>query len=66
MILKDKVCGVTGAAQGIGKAIALHMLSEGGIVYGCDRAEVSMAELESANPDLQALYYYVTDAQWAK
>lgn len=66
MILKDKVCVVTGAAQGIGKAIALHMLSEGGIVYGCDRAEGSMAELEAANPDFHALYFDVTDAQGAK
>ena len=29
MILKDKVCIVTGAAQGIGKAIAQQLLSEG-------------------------------------
>lgn len=66
MILKDKVCVVTGAAQGIGRAIALHMLSEGAIVYGCDRAEGSMAGMVADLPDFHALYFDVTDAQEAK
>ena len=66
MILKDKICIVTGAAQGIGKAIALHMLAEGAVVYGCDRAEGSMADIESGNPAFHALYFDVTDQQAAK
>lgn len=66
MILKDKICIVTGAAQGIGKAIALHMLAEGAVVYGCDRAEGSMADMESDNPAFHALYFDVTDQQAAK
>ena len=32
-LLKDKVCIVTGAAQGIGKAIVLKMIEDGAIVY---------------------------------
>lgn len=66
MILKDKVCVVTGAAQGIGKAIALHLLSEGAIVYGCDRAEGSMDGMDEEFPAFHPLYFDVTDAQGAK
>lgn len=66
MILKDKICVVTGAAQGIGKAIALKMIEEGAIVYGCDRAEGSMYDLAQANSCFHPLYFDVTDAQAAK
>lgn len=66
MILKDKVCVVTGAAQGIGKAIALKMIGEGAIVYGCDRAEGSMDPLASDHDRFHSLYFDVTEAQGAK
>lgn len=66
MILKDKICIVTGAAQGIGHAIALHMLDEGAVVYGCDRAEGSMDAMEKGSPRFHTLYFDVTDAQAAK
>lgn len=66
MILKDKICIVTGATQGIGKGIASKMLAEGGIVYGCDRAEGSMDEFAAGNPNFHPLYFDVTDAQAAK
>lgn len=66
MILKDKICIVTGAAQGIGKAIALHMLDDGAVVYGCDRAEGSMDAMEKGSPRFHALYFDVTDAQATK
>lgn len=66
MILKDKVCVVTGAAQGIGKAIALNMIEEGAVVYGCDRATGSMDSLASDRDRFHPLYFDVTDAQSAK
>ena len=38
-LLYNKICIVTGAAQGIGKSIAERFASDGAIVYACDRAE---------------------------
>jgi 3-oxoacyl-[acyl-carrier protein] reductase len=37
MKLKNKVCIVTGAAQGIGAATVARLAAEGAIVIGCDR-----------------------------
>jgi 3-oxoacyl-[acyl-carrier protein] reductase len=37
MRLKNKVCLVTGAAQGIGAATVERFLAEGAVVVGCDR-----------------------------
>lgn len=61
MILKDKVCIVTGAAQGIGRAIASEMLAEGAIVYGTDMREDSMEDLAESNQRFHSLYFDVTD-----
>lgn len=36
-LLHNKVCIITGAAQGIGKAIAEQFAADGAIVYACDR-----------------------------
>ena len=36
MRLKDKICIVTGAAQGIGLATALKFAREGAVVIACD------------------------------
>lgn len=63
MILKDKICVVTGAAQGIGKAIAEELLDCGAVVYGCDCTPDSMA---LGNDRFHPLYFDVTDAAAAK
>lgn len=65
-MLKDKVCIVTGAAQGIGKGIASKMLEKGAIVYGCDRVFGSMDGIAAENPNFRPLYFDVTDAAAAK
>ena len=66
MILKDKICVVTGAAQGIGKAIAIKMLSEGAVVSGCDRQEGSKDSMAEENDRFNPLYFDVTDQKGAK
>lgn len=37
-LVEGKVCIVTGAGSGIGRATAQAMVGEGGIVLGCDKA----------------------------
>lgn len=66
MNLKDKVCVVTGAAQGIGKAIAQKLLDCGAVVYGCDRAEGSMDAMATEDVNFHPLYFDVTDAAATK
>lgn len=66
MILQDKISVVTGAAQGIGKAIALKMLEEGAVVYGCDIAEGSMENMAKEFSNFHPLYFDVTDANAVK
>ncbi len=44
MRLKDRICIVTGAAQGIGAATCAKFAAEGAIVIGCDRRADMLSE----------------------
>ena len=44
MRLQNKICIITGAAQGIGAATAARFAAEGAIVIGCDRRTEFMSE----------------------
>lgn len=65
-MLKNKVCIVTGAAQGIGKAIAVKLLEHGATVYGCDRVTGSMDAVAVECSDFHPLYFDVTDTPAVK
>lgn len=66
-LLKDKVCIITGAAQGIGKAITERFAEDGAIVYACDLTEGVMDKWakdisEKFNTRIIPVYFDVTDA----
>ena len=69
--LSNKVCLITGAAQGIGRSIAERFASDGAIVYICDRCENSMDEWASSCSQQYAtrvvpVYFDVTNTSDAK
>jgi len=70
-LLENKVCIITGAAQGIGRGIAERFAADGAIVYAADLREGTMDEWakecsERCQTRVQPLYFDVTDAAAAK
>lgn len=70
-LLEKKVCIITGAAQGIGRAIAEQFAADGAIVYACDIKEGTMDEwvaacAEKYQTKIVPLYFDVTDATAVK
>ncbi len=66
-LLEKKVCIITGAVQGIGRAIAEQFAADGAIVYACDMKEGTMDEwavvcAEKYQTKITPLYFDVTDA----
>lgn len=56
-LLENKVCIITGAAQGIGRQIAEQFAADGAIVYACDRQEFT-----SNNENIHSVLLDITDA----
>ena len=60
-LLTNKVCIITGAAQGIGKQIAEQFANDGAIVYACDRQEFT-----TNNEHIHPVIMDITDAASVK
>ena len=66
-LLENKVCIITGAAQGIGRGIAEKFASDGAIVYACDLREGAMDDWakecsERNNTRIVPMYFDVSNA----
>lgn len=60
MLLKDKVCLVTGAGKGIGRAVVDVFLKEGAYVYANDCVNGSLDDLKD-NTNISIMYFDVAD-----
>ena len=66
-LLENKICIVTGAAQGIGREIAKRFAADGAVVYACDRQELSEAKIkELEEQQIRYLSFDLTDAAAVK
>lgn len=61
LLLENKVCIITGAAQGIGHQIAKQFAADGAIVYACDKQEFS-----TDNERIHSIVMDITDADCVK
>lgn len=62
MLLENKICLVTGAGKGIGRATLEAFLREGALVYANDRIEGSLDDYIN-NPRVQIVYFDVSNFQ---
>lgn len=60
-LLENKICIITGAAQGIGREIARRFADDGAVVYACD-----LQEFTSDNEHIHPLVFDITDAAAVK
>lgn len=60
-LLENKVCIITGAAQGIGRQIAKQFAEDGAIVYACDRQEFTIDDKR-----IHPIIMDITDANCVK
>ena len=60
-LLENKVCIITGAAQGIGRQIAEQFAADGAIVYACDRQDFT-----TGNDRIHPVVMDITDAASVK
>lgn len=62
MLLEGKICLVTGAGKGLGRATLEAFLAEGAFVYANDCAEGSLEEYRK-HPRVEIMYFDVADGQ---
>ena len=60
-LVENKVCIITGAAQGIGRQIAEQFAADGAIVYACDRQAFT-----TDNPQIRPIELDITNATAVK